>query len=223
MRSGADAASIICQSSYFTLVWEGSWRIDVAVDDLRVAKGTLNWLHALQERKSPVVPLDVTIRDRDPLIIKGILTVMADTEGLHRVVFGYRTPVASALRLLATGSLVEDSTQVPFPELMEMWIEEPIQDDDWEYLVGMLRRRQGEIDVRDGVQTLKPLRKVRLGGNLHPESESLEISAFSRFYWPNRVEKVRRLLGPEGELIWYGRFVTEDGAFDDRPAPSEWN
>ncbi|KIO30060.1 hypothetical protein M407DRAFT_20915 [Tulasnella calospora MUT 4182] len=213
MRSGAHAASITCGPVYTTLLWEGSWRIAVGLQNIGAAKGALNWLRPLPERNAPVFPLQVIINRSDSLLVQDILAVMADTEGLHRVIFGYDTPVAGALRLLATGSLVEGSTGRSFPELKEMWIQGSINDDGWEYLVSMLRRRQGEIDARDGAP---PLRKVRFGGNGYTGDESKEISNFRLIHWPNRLEKVRRLLGPEGELVWYGRSVTEDGVLEDR-------
>ncbi|KIO30062.1 hypothetical protein M407DRAFT_242397 [Tulasnella calospora MUT 4182] len=75
------------------------------------------------------------------------------------------------------------------------------------------------MDARDGVQTLKPLRKVRFGGNGYAGDENEEISNFRLFHWPNRLEEVRRLLGPEGELVWHGSIVTEDGVLECQSAP----
>ncbi|KIO30031.1 hypothetical protein M407DRAFT_242377 [Tulasnella calospora MUT 4182] len=70
----------------------------------------------------------------------------------------------------------------------------------------------------NGDQHLKPLRKVVFGEVWPSYDQDKEITEFRSIHWPNRLEEVRRLLGPEGELIWYTRPVSEDGILGGQPA-----
>ncbi|KIO30065.1 hypothetical protein M407DRAFT_242398 [Tulasnella calospora MUT 4182] len=213
MRSGANAGSITCSSDGIRIVWTGPWYMTLLVEDIKFAKGTLNWLSSSPAPNPPVVPLRMTIYERDPALVEEILEVTTDMEALHRVTFGYETPVAGALRFLATGSLVGGQ---PFPALDEICIDESIKDDDWEYVSEMLRRRKGDMEVRDGLKQLKPVRRLRLGGtNLYLGDDEEVFAEFGLIHWPNHLEEVRRLLGPEGELVWYGRIVTQEGVLGD--------
>ncbi|KAG9041203.1 hypothetical protein FS837_012553 [Tulasnella sp. UAMH 9824] len=218
IRSGVDSVSFECHCNGFMMGWRGSWRIRLRSFRVRVsvAKGTLNWLRALSAPNSPVVRLDAAIGTGDPYAGEDIIAVMADMGGLHQLAFIDGALIGgTGLRSLATRSLAKGSTHGPFPDLEEMWIDY-IKGDDWENLLDMLRRRRGEIDARGGVQPPKPLRKLEFGAR-HPSDWETKISNFKSIYWPNRVEEVRKLLGPEGELVWCGRTVTEDGDLEHRP------
>ncbi|KIO30032.1 hypothetical protein M407DRAFT_159780 [Tulasnella calospora MUT 4182] len=227
MRSRAYASTLRCAMGYFSsnvsVIWEGPWRIILDVDNIRTARRVLNWLSGSPKPDSPAVPLHLMITaDGDPPSVKDILAVMADTEGVHRVSFGYGTPVADALKILTTGSVVEGGAREPFPELKEIWIAELLDENEWEHLLRMLRRRQGEIEAIKGDQHLKPLRKVEFGWIWRIEDHAEEITKFRSIHWPNRIEEVRRLLGPEGELGWYRRRVTEDGVLENRRVSDHW-
>lgn len=222
---GSDVESVSfddCDSPCMFMTWRSSWLIDLKVGSISIAKDTLNWLRALPGPNSPVVPLDVTISTEDPQSVEDILTAMADTEGVHRVAFKKEASATSAsLRLFATGSSVEGITNRPFPDLEEIRFEQPIEDNDWEHLIGMLRRRQAETDAEVGVRPLKPLRKLRFGAR-YVRDRNAAISNFRLLYWHNRLEEVRKLLGPEGELLWYGRTVTEHGDLERGPTHYDW-
>ncbi|KAG9025390.1 hypothetical protein FS837_004941 [Tulasnella sp. UAMH 9824] len=218
IRSSAHAGSITCFPQGIWISWWGSWGINLGVDDIWTAGDVLNWLPVSPEPDSPV-PLDLTIRESDPLFVEDIITVMADREAVHRVIFQEGTPVESALRMLPTGSSVEEGARELFPALNDMWIDAFLDDDEWGCLLHMLRGRQGETESRDSHQDLKPLRRLVLRMNPGPGYDEDKISEFRSIYWPNHLEEIRRLLGREGELRWCRRLVTEDGTLGDQPIP----
>ncbi|KIO30034.1 hypothetical protein M407DRAFT_20891 [Tulasnella calospora MUT 4182] len=223
IRSSAYASSVFCGVGDVTISWEGSWHIVLDVENIRIARRLLDWLSVSPEPKSPAVPLHLTIIESDSHLVEDILAVMADTEAVHRVTFGYQVPVAGALGMLATGSLVEGSAPELYPTLEEMWIGKSMDDDEWEHLLRMLRKRLGETEARDGDQHVKPLRRLELGGDWYTEDDETVITEFRLIHWPNRLEEVRRLLGHDGVLLWYRWIVTEDGTLQDQPGYRGWN
>ncbi|KAG9041204.1 hypothetical protein FS837_012554, partial [Tulasnella sp. UAMH 9824] len=222
IRSGGNAGSLVCEFDRAIITWAGSWYISLSVENIRFAKDTLHWLSASPEPNSPAVPLHMMIYMTNPLLIDDNLEVMADMETLNKITFGADIPVTGALRLLATGNLAVGNACEPFPALKEISIDTSFDDDDWLYLLAMLQRRQGKIEGRAGVQKLKPLRKLGFGGGWFVGDDDRMIAEFRLVYWPNRLKEVRRLLGPDGELEWYGRTVTEDGVLEARAPPQHW-
>ncbi|KIO30066.1 hypothetical protein M407DRAFT_242399 [Tulasnella calospora MUT 4182] len=97
-----------------------------------------------------------------------------------------------------------------------------MNDDEWERLLHALRSRQGEPEGRGDVQQPKPLRKLEFRGDWYIDATTM-INNFSTVYWPNRLDEIRRLLGPTGKLIWYGRAVSLEGVIEDAPAFQTWN
>ncbi|KAG9034203.1 hypothetical protein FS837_002258 [Tulasnella sp. UAMH 9824] len=125
---------------------------------------------------------------------------MADTEAVHRVELIQHTPIAGALRMLATGDMGERSIRELFPALKELCIGEVPDGDEWKNLLRVLRRRQGDIEAKDGDQHLNPLRSLDLTGDWYMrDDEAL-----------HHLEEARRLLGHDGKLVWYRWIVTED-------------
>ncbi|KAG8906820.1 hypothetical protein FRC01_007890, partial [Tulasnella sp. 417] len=211
MRSGVTASSIRSNGHVATISWKGSWRITLDVNGTRAARRVLDWL---SEPNSRAVPLHLTIDANNSRQVGEVLAVMVDA--VDQVTFQYGAPVARALRVLATGSLVDGPAREPPHALKEVYIGKSLNDDEWEQLSSMLRQRQGEGGIGD--QDLKPIRRLELDRLGYPYRELTEadINSFRLILWPNHLQEIRRLLGPEGELVWREKIVRQDGVLVDR-------
>ncbi|KAG8945445.1 hypothetical protein FRC04_000820 [Tulasnella sp. 424] len=212
IRSHPSTGSITCVLPEFYISRMGPWNLTLSVKNITFAKDTLIWL-------SSSSPIRIAIHGLN-MLTADILAVIADTEALYQISFGSEAPVSDALTLLATYGSVPVSTPSgwPFPGLEEMSIAGDIVGDDWERLLLMLQRRQGAPETQGDAQHPKPLRRLVFGldwPGYHPGADEPVIANFSSIYWPNRLDEVRRLLGPEGELKWHGKVVTEEGVLED--------
>lgn len=222
MRSNVTAGSIGCSLNRVMITWSGSWVINLNMGDTTFLRDSVDWLSALTDPSSGAITLDVAIYGMQSPMIEDTLAAVASMESLRRISLGPDIPVAGALALLAIFSLAEGGARWPFPGLEELLINVAMNDDEWEKLLHALHTRQGEQEGQGDVQQPNPLRKLEFTVDWTIDSSTM-INNFSSVYWPNHLSEIRRLLGPEGELIWYGRAVTLQGVMEDGPEFAVWN
>ncbi|KAG9023068.1 hypothetical protein FS837_006015 [Tulasnella sp. UAMH 9824] len=222
MRSNVNAGSIACSLNRIMITWTGQWTINLNMGDTAFLRRTVNWLSTSTDPSSGTPPLDLSIYGMQPPMIEDTLAAVSDMESLRQISLGPDISVVGALALLATFSLAEGGARWPFPGLEELLIGVSMNDDEWERLLHALRTRQGEQEGQADIQQPKPLRKLEFLVDWTIETNTM-INNFSSIYWPNYLGEIRRLLGPKGELIWYGRAVTLEGVMEDAHEFGIWN
>ncbi|KAG9002903.1 hypothetical protein FRB90_011291 [Tulasnella sp. 427] len=183
---------------------------------------TFSWLSSQSKfdasPKKPV-PLDLALHDYGPPVVKEVLAMTANLQGLRRLTLGSEIPIATTLSSLATPAGASEGSQYPFPDLEEIHIETSIEPSNWGSLKKLIQSRQADTESRDrDRERPKAIRKLVLGSDGYPDY-FYKIVNFGMLFWNDRLDVVRRLLGPEGELIWYGMRVTLDGVLQ-APSPS---
>ncbi|KAG9020789.1 hypothetical protein FS837_007892 [Tulasnella sp. UAMH 9824] len=216
MRSNVNAGSIACSLNRIMITWTGPWAINLKMEDTTFLRRTVNWLSTSTDPSSGPPTLDLSIYGMQPPMIEDTLAAVSEIESVRRISLGPDILVAGALALFATFSLAEGGARWPFPGLEELLIGVAMNDDEWERLLHALRTRQGELEGQADIQQPKPLRKLEFQMDWTIWTDNM-IDNFSSVYWPNYLGEIRRLLGPKGELIWYGRAVTLEGVMEDSP------
>ncbi|KAG8983293.1 hypothetical protein FRB90_006152, partial [Tulasnella sp. 427] len=207
MQRGTDTDS--CNINYHSetavsLGWTGACDIFLEMETLAFARDTFLWLTEPTETshsKKPV-QLSIDLHGADSQTTRDILS-MLEGLGVQSIRLGLYVPAQEALQhLLNSDPSKQGLSRWSFPELHTICINGDILSEDWADFVTALRRRQEDATSSlDDQERPKSITRVIIG-LYYVEENHERLVNFRSTYWPNGMDQVRSLLGPEGEVIW---------------------